>query len=262
MNNLARYTIPVVRARELIAKLRIEEPSEIDIVLIAAHEGAPVQEKELDGSDGRMVRADGMAMITVRQSIQFPGQKRFVVAHELGHVLLHPHVRQIDEVKLAQASNWSLKQNPEEIEANLFAAEILMPASLFVPRIQKKEPSFALIRDLAEEFRTTLTATAIQFIRYTKEECALISTKGGQRQWFSTSEQFSFQLHESTAIHGYSCAADLAKTGEKEMRASDVPAGCWLRGFSPDGRECITEDAVASSTFGGAISLVWIHDAI
>lgn len=246
----------------MIEKLRIEEPSEIDIALIAAHEGAPVQEKDLDGSDGRMVRTEGIAMITVRQSIEFPRQKRFVIAHELGHVILHPHVRQIDEVKLAQASNWSLKQSPDEIEANLFAAEILMPASLFVPRIQNKEPSFALISALADEFTTTLTATAIQFIRYTKEECVLIATKGGHRQWFSTCDHFSFWLLEDTTVHGYSCAAELAKTGKQQVRAGDVPAGCWLRDFSPNGRECVTEDAVASRTFGGALSLVWIRDAI
>jgi hypothetical protein len=41
------------------AVLHIEDPSEIDIALIAAHKDAPVQEKELEGSDGRMVRADG-----------------------------------------------------------------------------------------------------------------------------------------------------------------------------------------------------------
>lgn len=262
MNGFARYTIPVVKARELIAKLFIEDPSEIDIALIAAHEDAPVQEKELHGSDGRMVRADGVAMITVRASIEYPGQKRFVIAHELGHVLLHPHVRQIDEVKLSQASNWSLKQSPEEIEANLFAAEILMPASLFVPRIQKKEPSFDLIRALADEFRTTLTATAIQFIRYTKEECVLVASKKGHRQWFSASDPFSFWLREETQIHGYTCAAELAKTGKSHVRATDVPAGCWLRDFSPDGKEYVTEDAVSSSNFGGALSLVWIHDAI
>jgi hypothetical protein len=79
---------------------------------------------------------------------------------------------------------------------------------------------------------------------------------------FSTSDQFSFYLHESTVIHGYSCAAELAKAGKKEIRASDVPAGCWLRDFSPDGRENVTGDAIASSSFGGALSLVWIHDAI
>lgn len=262
MSSLARYTIPIVRARELISKLRIENPSEIDIALIAAHENAPVQEKELAGSDGRMVRADGLAMISVRESIKSAGQKRFVIAHELGHVLLHPHVRQIDEVSLEQASNWSLNQTPEEIEANLFAAEILMPQSLFAPLIDGKDPSFALIRELAKIFCTTLTATAIQFVRYTKEECLLVASQKGFRKWSVTSEQFSFRPCDEYRIHEYSCAIEAVKAGMANMRADDVPAGCWLREFSPDGKECVTEDVTASSTFGSALSLVWIHEAL
>jgi Zn-dependent peptidase ImmA (M78 family) len=258
----ARESIPVIKAREIIAKLEIEDPSEIEIELIAANEGAPVLERPLQGSDGRMVRLDGSALITVRESIRFLGQKRFVVGHELGHVLLHPHVRQIDEVSVAQASNYSHNQEPEEIEANLFAAEILMPAPLFAPRILNKEPSFALLKELAEEFRTTLTATAIQFLRYTKEECALISSKGGRRRWAWPSERLSFQLREEQDIHDYTCASELAKSGESHARGDDVPAGCWLHGFSPDGKECVTEDSIHSKDFGETLSLIWIHEAI
>jgi hypothetical protein len=163
---------------------------------------------------------------------------------------------------LSQASNWSLNQTPEELEANLFAAEVLMPASLFVPLIQNKEPSFDIIRSLAEEFSTTLTATAIQFIRYTKEECVLVASKDGRRKWFSASDQFSFRMRDDVEVHGYSCAAELKKEGKNHVRAQDVPAGCWLQDFSPDGKDCVTEDAVASAAFGGALSLIWIHDAI
>lgn len=258
----ARNAIPLAKAREIITKLEIEDPSEIEIDLIAINEGASVIERPLRGSDGRMVRADGAAMITVRESIRFPGQKRFVVAHELGHVLLHPYVRQIDEVKIAQASNWSHNQEPEEIEANLFAAEILMPGKFLIPRIEKKDPSFDLLRELAAEFRTTLTATAIQFLRYTKEECVLVCSKNGRRKWFWTTERFSFRLRDEIEIHEYTCAAELGRTSESAVRGSDVPAGSWLRDFSPDDKECVTEDAIFSSALGETLSLVWLHDAI
>lgn len=258
----ARDAFPVIKAREIIGKLEIEDPAEIEIELIAATEGAPVLEKPLQGSDGRMVRLDGSALITVRNTIRFPGQKRFVIAHELGHVLLHPHVRQIDEVSIAQASDWSLNQEPEEVEANLFAAEILMPGKLFVPRVEKKDPSFELLRFLAGEFRTTLTATAIQFLRYTREECVLVCSKNGRRKWFWPTERFSSRLRDEMEIHPYTCAAELAKSGENHVRGNDVPAGSWLRDFSPDDMACVTEDAIYSNDFRETLSLVWIHDAI
>ena len=262
MKPLARHTIPVLKARELIAELRIEDPSEIEIHLIAAHLDVIVQEKEMHGSDGRMMRIDGVAMISVRESIAFSGQKRFVIAHELGHVLLHPKVRQIDELSLAQASNWSLNQEPEEIEANLFAAEILMPQSLFLPRIQGREPGFALFKELAAEFGTTLTAVAIQFIRYTKEECVIVASRNGQRKWFHTSGTFGFRLRDETDVHKYSCAFELEASKESAVRGDDVPAGCWLHGYSTtDNMECVTEDAIWSKAFG-ALSLIWIKDDI
>ena len=262
MKPLARFAIPVVKARELIAELRIEAPSEIEIDLIAAHLGVMVQETEMAGSDGRMMRIDGAARISVRENIRFPGQKRFVIAHELGHVLLHPKLRQIDELSLSQASNWSLNQEPEEIEANLFAAEILMPKSLFLPRIQGREPGFALFNELAVEFATTVTAVAIQFIRYTREECVLIASRKGQRKWFHASDNFSFRLRDETDVHEYSCAFELESSRTAKVRGDDVPAGCWLQGYSTtDNMECVTEDAIWSNAFG-SLSLVWIKDDI
>ncbi len=262
MKPLARFTIPVVKARELIAELRIEDPSEIEIELIAAHLDVIVQEKEMQGADGRMMRIDGVTMISVRDSIRFYGQKRFVIAHELGHVLLHPKVRQIDELSLTQASNWSLNQEPEEIEANLFAAEILMPKPLFLPRIQGREPGFALFNELATEFGTTVTAVAIQFIRYTKDECVIVASKNGQRKWFHTSENFSFKLRDETDLHLFSCAFELESSKKSAVRGDDVPAGSWLQGYSTtDNMECVTEDAIWSNAFG-TLSLIWIKDDI
>ena len=262
MNDFTRSNITLVKAREIISRLEIEEPSEIDIELIAFNQGASVMERPLTGADGRMVRSGGAAMITVRESIRFPGQKLFVIAHELGHVLLHPYVRQIDEVKIAQASNWSRNQEPEEVEANLFAAEILMPRNLFMPRIEQKDPSFELLRNLAADFRTTLTATAIQFLRYTKEECVLVCSKNGRRKWFWPTERFSFRLRDEMEIHDYTCAAELAKFGGGQISGNDVPAGSWFRDFSVDGMECVTEDAIYSNDFNETLSLVWVHDAI
>jgi hypothetical protein len=71
------------------------------------------------------------AIITVNSNLTYPGQKRFVIAHELGHFFLHPNARQFDAVDAAQATNWSEGQAVEEYEANLFAAELLMPYFMF-----------------------------------------------------------------------------------------------------------------------------------
>jgi Zn-dependent peptidase ImmA (M78 family) len=132
----AREAIPVARAREVLQALQLEEPDEIDPVAIAFHYDAAVQETPLDGMDGNIVRNGPKAVITVSSRIAYPCQKRFVIAHELGHFFLHPVTKQIETVDLSQFSDWSDRQSTEEYEANLFAAELLMPFSMFGLRIK------------------------------------------------------------------------------------------------------------------------------
>ncbi len=88
----------------------------------------------------RSLRRRDAAIITVNSALSYEGQKRFVIAHELGHFFLHPDTRQVETVVAEQIANWSEHQETEEYEANLFAAEFLMPRSLFSLRIKGKEP--------------------------------------------------------------------------------------------------------------------------
>lgn len=257
----ARHSIPVVKARQLLQELNILEPSEIEIEHIAAFKDAPVRYEPLDGMDGRIVREGDSAIITVNSTITYEGQKRFVIAHELGHYFLHPRTRQLESVSREQTNNWSDRQEVEEYEANLFAAELLMPSSMFSSRIKGKEPSFELIEALQREFRTTLTATAVQFVLNTKEECVLVSSAERRRVWYICSKGFSFQMLEDTYIHGCSCAAEVGPV-KKSARSSQVEAGYWLRGFEHDHKAAITEDARYFPMLNRSLSLIWIRDAI
>ena len=79
-------------------------------------------------------RAGTLAVIGVN-STHHANRQRFTVAHELGHLLLHPpeavHVdreEQAFDLKLRSRES-SDGTDPEEIESNMFAAELLMPTS-------------------------------------------------------------------------------------------------------------------------------------
>jgi Zn-dependent peptidase ImmA (M78 family) len=99
-------------------------------------------------------------------------RKRFTVAHELGHLRLHgftsPHADRGFKVRFRseRASDGSIA---EEIEANQFAAEILMPAHLLLARLSELEVEYApdiqdedSIAKLAEEFRVSQQALSIR----------------------------------------------------------------------------------------------------
>jgi uncharacterized protein DUF955 len=238
-----RKAIAIAKADELLSELGIQEPDEIDIERIALFKGADVRYAPLDGMDGCLVRSGNSAIITVRDSINYEGQKRFVVGHELGHFFLHPHTRQIETVDKEQLDNWSEKQQREEYEANIFSAELLMPKRMLQTRTIGQEPSFEMIKGLADDFRTALTATAAQFVLTTTEECALISSANRRRLWFILSPGFSFCLHDDERIHGHSCAAEVNET-KRTSRSKEIEADFWLKGFEGDHKSYITEDAV------------------
>lgn len=259
--NPARKTIAVTKARELLRDLNILAPDEIDIERIAVFKGADVRYEPLKGMDGCIVREGKGAIITVNNAITYEGQRRFVIAHELGHFFLHPYTRQIETVSRDQTNDWSERQEVEEYEANVFAAELLMPAEFFASRAKGKTPSFELIENLQKEFATTLTATAVQFVLNSKEECAVVSCSGRQRMWYILSLGFSFQMLEETDIHGCSCAAEVGPN-KRYSRSSRIEAGHWLNGFRGNHKSYITEDARYFPVLGRSLSLLWIHDAI
>lgn len=62
-----------------------------------------------------------------------PSRQRFTIAHELGHLLLHgytaPHADRTFKFRDARSSEGSAL---EEIQANQFAAELLMPRDLLL----------------------------------------------------------------------------------------------------------------------------------
>jgi Zn-dependent peptidase ImmA (M78 family) len=256
-----RKAIAVAKADELLRELQIRAPTEIDIERIAIFKGAYVRYAALRGMDGCLVRQGDSAVITVRSSLNYEGQKRFVIAHELGHFFLHPNTRQIETVDNEQTTNWSERQETEEYEANLFAAELLLPKSLVGQRISTKAPSFELIKELAAAFHTTLTSTAVQFVLTTTEECVLVSSANRQRLWFIPSRGFSFKMLEDGYIHGHSCAAEV-NDSKRSSRCAEIEAGYWLDGFQGDHKSFITEDALYFPTLHRTLSLLWIHEAI
>lgn len=85
-----------------------------------------------DEISGLLFREGGKLIIGVA-SEQSLVRQRFTIAHELGHALLHDmanvHVDKNFTVMFRSAAS-STAQDIYEIEANTFAAELLMPESL------------------------------------------------------------------------------------------------------------------------------------
>jgi|JFJP01.1.fsa_nt_gi Zn-dependent peptidase ImmA (M78 family) len=109
-----------------------------------------------DDESGNIFLENGKYFIQVNTS-HAPTRKRFTVAHELGHYYHHKDFLD-KEGKILERNNYLLDQ--KEVEANAFAAELLMPKTYFV----KKYNELRQIKKLAEYFFVSEIAINVRLI--------------------------------------------------------------------------------------------------
>jgi Zn-dependent peptidase ImmA (M78 family) len=119
----------------------------------------PIVEEALDRNvSGLLLRRDNSYAIGVNAAHSHVRQ-RFTIAHELGHLMLHPGRDLIlDHVQLNLRDNTSsLGTDRQERQANAFAAELLMPRSEALAEVRRLLDrggtiDSRFVRDLAEGF--------------------------------------------------------------------------------------------------------------
>lgn len=124
------------------ARLRAEHTNgevPVPVERIASKLGVPVVVEMLDRNVSGLLFRQGEDKAIGVNAAHPPVRQRFTIAHELGHLRLHPgkdlfldHVR----VNLRDDVS-SLGTDREEREANAFAAELIMPASEVVGEVRR-----------------------------------------------------------------------------------------------------------------------------
>ena len=123
------------QAQSLLKDHEVTAPP-VPVERIAKKLGARLRYSPLnDELSGMIFVKDGTPIIGVN-ALHHPNRRRFTVAHECGHLMLHKaqiskevHVDK-DFPMLMRDSVSEAGVNEMEIEANIFAAELLMPEAL------------------------------------------------------------------------------------------------------------------------------------
>ena len=106
----------------------------IDVFALAEREGIRVVRQFFEDNNisGVLVRRDDASVIGINAS-HHPHRQRFTLAHELAHYVLHaqhPTVYVDDMPVHFRGEGYHPAPTTEEVEANAFAAELLMPEAL------------------------------------------------------------------------------------------------------------------------------------
>jgi Zn-dependent peptidase ImmA (M78 family) len=239
-----------------LLELGISDPSAIDLEAIAWDEGVRVQYKDLNGCEARLVGYNDQAIVTIRQESD-PRRKRFSLAHELGH--WNYHRGRSFECRVDDWVEGYSSKPVEEKEADKYASELLMPAYMFGPLSKQiKRPTIDGVKELADKFNTSLTATAIRLVNMNAWPLVLVSHKKNGRVWFNRSKDVPERWFPQKELSPDSMAFDMLFGNKERVRHQKITADTWFDNRDAD-RYDITEDALRIST-EQVLCLLWLEN--
>ena len=214
-------------------------------------------------SSGMLLRHGDMFGILYATHVRSEGFQRFSVGHELGHYFLDGHIDQVlpkDGIHTSYAG--FVSADPYELEADQFAAGLLMPSTPFKRTIGRQEAGLQVVVSLAELCKTSLTATAIRYAELTEDAVAIIISTGQvidfcfMSDTIKTLPQLTWIRKGARVPHGTATArlntnSDAVANGDSVEEKIDITD--WLGG----GRSTrATEQALGLGSYGKTLTVL------
>ncbi len=176
------------------------------------------------GVSGMLLRHGNAFGILYATHISSEGFRRFSVGHELGHYFLEGHIDHVlprDGVHTSHAG--FISADPYELEADQFAAGLLMPSAPFKRALSRHDAGHAAIESVAGLCKTSLTATAIRYAELADAAVAIVISTGPTIDFCFMSEMIKLLPHLSWLRKGTPVPQDTvtAKLNANTRRVTD-----------------------------------------
>lgn len=247
----------IMKAHEVLNEFGIDEIGPVPVETIAVGLDLIVDSKSIDGAEGRLVRTSEKGMAVVDSKIQNPGKRRFVIAHELGHFLLHRDPERLAVCDEEALVDWHGRRPPEK-EANDFAAELLMPKDLFREEARWREMNADTIDTLKSVFEVSFTSAAIRYVELDVAPSAVVFSQDGQIRWSRSSDSFPYDwIPPRRKVREITGAAEYFRNGEVSGEPEVTPCEAWFEDdhTTVEG-ECL-EQCITMPNHDAVLSLIW-----
>jgi Zn-dependent peptidase ImmA (M78 family) len=248
---------PSNAAIQLLKNYSIEDPNEVPLEDLIFSEGAVFEEKPMKGADGRIIFGKQYSIVIVNSNIENKNKRRFVIAHEIGHLKLHKNLERFFNCDEKAFLEWH-KKGSHESEANQFAAELLMPSDLFRKEAAKKKFSIDHLLALSKTFNTSVTSTAIRYTDLGSLPIALIYSQNGEIKWYSRNANFICRfLKVKETVPENSVAAKFFKTGQVPEGPTLILPGVWFKDIQLRQDQYFYEQCFKITSLNAVMSFVW-----
>lgn len=217
----------------------------------------------LPGFDGALIKAPKGKKgwgIFYNGAIKSEGRINFTLAHEFGHYLIHreayPNGFRCGEQDVVR---WDSEYGQIEHQANVFAANILMPFDDYRRQIKADaRVDLDMIAQCADRYRVSLIAAVLRWLAFTTRRAVLVVSRDGYILWARSSGEalktgaFFRTSRGPIEIPALSLAA--RQDGLIDGRAGVVlPPGVWFP-------EEVREMTIFSEQYDFAISLLLLEN--
>lgn len=266
---MKRSTNGHVYAKKLLAEHGLDEITGIEMDLFIAGLDAILLEEALSNCDGKIIFGSSKTIIKVNSNIQFPERKRFVAAHEIGHLVMHKNMQLPDDTfsnfnVIAGMEN-ALKNGKQELEANEFASELLMPEQLFLKEAKGKKFSPLLIKQLAERFKTSLTATIFRYLQFEQlHPLCLVFIENGKVKYWKKSDNLKVWMGDynrlpppSDSVAMEYLQKDYEFVYKLEEKSQQINKSTWFNLNEYDDDTTFYEYCIPTRRYKTILSVIW-----
>ena len=254
-----------IYARDLLKRIGIDKPP-IRPSSVAAEMNIPIKELDAGNSyEGCLIRCGDSFGIMINTAIKYESRKSFTIAHEIGHAEI-PHHKDHEYQCVSESIGMGSGKSLER-EANEFAAELLMPASFIVEQVQKSGIGLSLIKSIADKCETSLTSSAIRYIKYCPDIAVLVVSEDGKIKYCIRSDEMQnrklFYYDTKAGLNRLSLAYDFINADGSVPNHKEDEQQIDLSAWFPNldyGKYESFESAIALPNFNQTISLVWLKE--
>jgi hypothetical protein len=133
----------------------------------------------IGGASGMLIHIAGQFGICFPTHIDSDGFKKFSVGHEIGHYRLPGHMDAVlDENGQHVSAAGFRSSNRYELEADHFAAALLMPTRLVGPILKKAGDGLSAVEAISNECETSMEAAAIRYTHLCPDPVAVVRSQG------------------------------------------------------------------------------------
>lgn len=235
-------------------------------LVIAERKELHVEKKPpgMKGVSGALIFMEPRPLLIYSAEHQNAGFENFSIAHELGHYCLPDHPDQIVKGGGQHFSRAGFSEGALsiELEADHFAAGLLMPDFLVKKLVEESEIGLEGIRELTGSAEVSLTAAAIRVAQCARFPICIVVSEGAAVRYAFPSETFkdlgqNIFLRKGADLPSTSTTARFNALSSNVASGRQVTGDCRLRDwFDTDRNPALDEQVVGLGSYGLTLTVL------